>query len=427
MQRFLLPAWRYYRDKPLILKMTVGFFLGLAVALLFGPSAEVLAPLGEILLHLLQMIVIPIIMLTLIDALAHTGSGSVARIAGKTFVYYIATTTVAVLIGLALALLVSPGAGLERPGSDVSAPEAPAFMDQLLAIFPSNIFQALVDNQILALIFVALIVGIALAGMCRSQDAAIAEQGASLGKLVQAAKEVTFRILDGVLQYAPLGVFALVASQLGNQGGQALLALGKLTGVLYAGIALQILLVYIPLLLLFRVAIVRFFRDCRDAIATAFITQSSSGTIPVSMHAAQQAGIMDKVAGFVIPIGATVNMDGAVIRYGASVVLAANIVGHVFSFPELALLVVTATLVSIGTAGVPGAGLVGLTILLTQAGLPIDIVALVAGVDVVLGMGATMLNVTGDLVGAHIIDRSELRHAQPAAQTSAEESSARAS
>src|SRR5699024_9331569 len=262
-----------------------------------------------------------------------------ARIAGKTFVYYIATTTVAVLIGLALALLVSPGAGLERPGSDVSAPEAPAFMDQLLAIFPSNIFQALVDNQILALIFVALIVGIALAGMCRSQDAAIAEQGASLGKLVQAAKEVTFRILDGVLQYAPLGVFALVASQLGNQGGQALLALGKLTGVLYAGIALQILLVYIPLLLLFRVAIVRFFRDCRDAIATAFITQSSSGTIPVSMHAAQQAGIMDKVAGFVIPIGATVNMDGAVIRYGASVVLAANIVGHVFSFPELALLV----------------------------------------------------------------------------------------
>src|SRR5699024_4664060 len=298
MQRFLLPAWRYYRDKPLILKMTVGFFLGLAVALLFGPSAEVLAPLGEILLHLLQMIVIPIIMLTLIDALAHTGSGSVARIAGKTFVYYIATTTVAVLIGLALALLVSPGAGLERPGSDGSAPEAPAFMDQLLAIFPSNIFQALVDNQILALIFVALIVGIALAGMCRSQDAAIAEQGASLGKLVQAAKEVTFRILDGVLQYAPLGVFALVASQLGNQGGQALLALGKLTGVLYAGIALQILLVYIPLLLLFRVAIVRFFRDCRDAIATAFITQSSSGTIPVSMHAAQQAGIMDKVAGF---------------------------------------------------------------------------------------------------------------------------------
>lgn len=409
MTRVLSTSWRYYRDTSLIIKMSVGFILGLLVALTFGDDASVLAPVGELLLRLLQMIVVPIIMVTLIHAVSTTRTGSVARIGSKALVYYIITTVGAVAISLAIALPVAPGNGLELPRADTTAPEAPSFVEQLLGIVPENAFAALGEGRILALIFVALIVGVTMARMRRSEDEHITDLGNTLRKFVLAAEELTFRILGAILQYAPIGVFALVASKIGSQGAEALIALGKLTIVVYAALAVQILVVYIPLLLVYRVSIPRFFRTSRDAMLTAFTTQSSSGTIPVTLNCARKAGIRRDVAGFVVPVGATVNMDGAVVRLGASVVLAANIVGREMSIPELIGIVLTATLVSIGTAGVPGAGLIGLTILLTQTGLPIDIVALVAGVDVILGMGATMLNVTSDLVGAHVIDKSEAK------------------
>lgn len=407
MSRILVRIWRRYRDTPLFAKMTGGFVLGLIVALVFGQQAQVLSPIGDILLNLLQLVVIPIIMLTLIDAVNSTRSGSLVRVAFKTFAFYLMTTVAAVVISLALALLVNPGTGLQRPEKGTETPDPPSFIDQLVGIFPENIFQALADGKILALIFVSMIVGLTMAGMRRSSDSTISDFGTLLYKFVLAAKEMTFRILAGILQYAPFGIFALVASDIGSQGFDALAALGKLTGVVYAGLAAQILLVYIPLLAINRIPIGGFFRVAGEPMATAFTTQSSSGTIPVSLKATKNAGILHEVSGFVIPLGATINMDGAVIRLGASVVLAANIVGHDMSMLELGAIVLTATFVSIGTAGVPGAGLIGLTILLQQAGLPLETVALVAGVDVILGMGATMLNITGDLAGVHLIDKSE--------------------
>lgn len=407
MQQFLVQIWHYYRDTSLILKMTAGFVLGLAAALALGKNAEFLTPVGDILLHLLQLIVVPIIMLTLIDAINYAESGNLIRIASKSFVFYILTTMVAMIIGLTLALMAEPGNGLRKPDANVDSPEPPSLADTLTQIVPDNFFKTLADGNILGLIFIAIIVGIGLKSMRNAKDSQIAGYGQQLHQLVLAGRELTFRLLNGVLQYAPIGVFGLVATRIGEQGSGALIALGKLTIVIYAGLTLQILLLYVPLMLVYRVHVLNFFRNCREAMATAFITQSSSGTIPISLQAARRSNLLEDVAGFVIPVGATVNMDGAIIRYGASVVLAANMVGYSMSVTELALLVLTATLVSIGTAGVPGAGLIGLTILLNQAGLPLDIVALVAGVDVILGMGATMLNVTGDLVGTHIIDRSE--------------------
>lgn len=409
MQRLLARAWAYYRDTGLIVKMTVAFVLGLVTAMVFRQDAKIVSAPGDILLNLLQMIVIPIIMLTLVDAINNTRAGRIARIIPKVFVYYIVTTVAALLISLVIALLVNPGTGLRRPGSHPKTPKTPSFLDQLLGIVPENIFKALADGKILPLIFISLIIGVTLARMSHSDDEKISELAATLQKLVAAAKEITFRILGGILQYAPIGVFCLVASEIGGQGFDALASLGELAAVVYVALAAQILLVYIPLLRLYRVRVRQFFINCREPMATAFTTQSSSGTIPVSLKSARSAGLLDDVSGLVIPLGATVNMDGAVIRLGASVVLAANIAGKDMSIGELAGIVVTATLVSIGTAGVPGAGLIGLTILLKHAGLPLDIVALVSGIDVVLGMGATMLNVTGDLTVAHLIDRGERR------------------
>ncbi|HJA61189.1 MAG TPA: dicarboxylate/amino acid:cation symporter, partial [Candidatus Brevibacterium intestinavium] len=361
--------------------------------------------------------VIPIIMVTLIDAVNSTRPGNLVRVAFKTFAFYILTTIAAVVISLALALLINPGTGLHRPEKSAETPDAPSFVDQLVSIFPDNFFKALADGNILALIFVSMVMGLTLAGMRRSSDETISGFGKLVYALVLAAKEMTFRILSGILQYAPFGVLALVASDIGSQGLDALAALGKLTGVVYAGLAAQILLIYIPLLLINRIPVGGFFRVAGAPMATAFTTQSSSGTIPVSLEATRKAGILQEVAGFVIPLGATINMDGAVIRLGASVVLAANIVGHDMTVLELGAVVLTATFVSIGTAGVPGAGLIGLTILLQQAGLPLETVALVAGVDVILGMGATMINITGDLVGVHLIDKSEKRIVAPSAES----------
>lgn len=417
MSRILLRIWRRYRDTALFVKMTVGFVLGLIVAFVFGEQAQVLSPLGDILLNLLQLIVIPIIMVTLIDAVNSTRPGNLVRVAFKTFAFYILTTIAAVVISLALALLINPGTGLRRPEKSAETPDAPSFVDQLVSIFPDNFFKALADGNILALIFVSMVMGLTLAGMRRSSDETISGFGKLVYDLVLAAKEMTFRILSGILQYAPFGVLALVASDIGSQGLDALAALGKLTGVVYAGLAAQILLIYIPLLLINRIPVGGFFRVAGAPMATAFTTQSSSGTIPVSLEATRKAGILQEVAGFVIPLGATINMDGAVIRLGASVVLAANIVGHDMTVLELGAVVLTATFVSIGTAGVPGAGLIGLTILLQQAGLPLETVALVAGVDVILGMGATMINITGDLVGVHLIDKSEKRIVAPSAES----------
>src|SRR5699024_4644258 len=251
---------------------------------------------------------------TLMDAVNSTRPGNLVRVAFKTFAFYILTTIAAVVISLSLALLVKPVTGLQRPEKGAETPEAPSFVDQLVGIFPENIFKALVDGNILALIFVAMIVGLTMAGMRRSSDSTISGFGKLVYDLVLAAKEMTFRILGGILQFAPFGIASLVASDIGSQGIDALAALGKLTGVVYAGLAAQILLIYIPLLLISRIPVGGFFRVAGAPMATAFTTQSSSGTIPVSLEATRKAGILQEVAGFVIPLGATINMDGAVIR-----------------------------------------------------------------------------------------------------------------
>src|SRR5699024_770340 len=217
MSRILLRIWRRYRDTALFVKMTVGFVLGLIVAFIFGERAQVLSPLGDILLNLLQLIVIPIIMVTLIDAVNSTRPGNLVRVAFKTFAFYILTTIAAVVISLALALLINPGTGLNRPEKSAETPDAHSFVDQLVSIFPDYIVQALADVHLLALIFASVAIGLTQAGMRRSTEETISGFGKLVNDLVLAGKEMAFRILAGILQYAPFGVLALAASEIGSQ------------------------------------------------------------------------------------------------------------------------------------------------------------------------------------------------------------------
>src|SRR5699024_9900657 len=399
-----------YRDTSFMLKMSIGFIAGILLGAIIGPSISVIEPLGTIFLNLLQLIVIPIIMLTLIGALNDIRPSSLGKIGIKIFIYYILTTAIATFLGLIFATWLSPGNGLKLPEESEPVPDQPSLTDVILNIFPDNIFQAFIDSNILAIVFISLAIGFILSFMAESNDTLTANRGKLVFDFVAALEDVTFRFLNAVLQYAPIGVFALIATTVGEQSFSTLGALGKLIIAVFGSVIVQIILVYGGILLFYRINPFQFFYKIRLPISTAFFTQSSTGTLPITLKTAKIPEINDGVGKFTLPIGATINMDGAAIRLGASVVFAANIIGLDLSFTTLLGIVVTATLISIGTAGVPGAGIVALSVVLTQFDLPMEAVALVAGIDVILGMAATACNIAGDLVGAAAVSQSENKH-----------------
>lgn len=420
--------WRRYLAVPLIWKLTVGLVGGLVTGLAIrafagGAGADipvlgmiltwigsygitVLDPLGQIFLNLLQLLVFPLILTTLVAGASSISPQRLGRIGGKVFVLYLITSAFAISVGLGIALAISPGAGLSMPGDAEESAEDVDVADTLLGIFPANPFEALVDGNVLGVMFIALVFGVALAFMLGSNDARIREMGTFLRTGVDAAAELVFRVVRGVLEYAPIGVFALIAVVMAETGVAVLLPLLRLTGVVYGAIVVQIL-VYTVILLLFRIGVARFFAAAKDPMVTAFVTRSSNGTLPVSMRAAQRMRVNEGVYGFSLPLGATINMDGTAIYVGAATVFIANIAGVTLTPGQLALVVLVGVLASIGTAGVPGAGVIMLTMTVSALGLPLAPVALVAGIDAVLDMARTMCNVTGDLMVTRVVAQTE--------------------
>jgi len=254
------------------------------------------------------------------------------------------------------------------------------------------------------IIFTALVFGIALLKMRQSERQHA--MGERLYGVIEALNEVTLKVMSGVLHYVPIGVFAIVAETVSQQGLATLLSLGDMVIVLYIALATQ-LLIYCGIMRLFGVKLRTFFREARTPMATAFATQSSSGTLPLTVNAAHRLGIPKSIYGFSLPLGATLNMDGAAIRIAISAVFAANVIGAPLDFISMVQIVLIGTLVSVGTAGVPGAGIIMIATVFTQVGLPIETVALLTAIDALVGMGCTALNVTGDLVGTSVIARSE--------------------
>ncbi|GAA4936693.1 dicarboxylate/amino acid:cation symporter [Streptomonospora halophila] len=399
--------WRRYLDFPLIYKLAIALVAGAATGLLVGEPATALQPLGDVFLRLLQMLVMPLVVLTLIAGVSSISPARLGGIGLKALVFYLATSAVAITAGILLALAVSPGAGLAAPGQAEQSPEkAPPVTETLLNVIPENPFAALAEGNVLAVMFAAIAAGIALAFMRAGTDERVRGLGELLRRGVDAGVELVFLIVRGVLQYAPVGVFALIAVVMAETGADALLPLAKLTAVVYGGVAVQIA-VYVGLMALFGIGLRRFFSAAREPMVTAFATRSSSGTLPVSTRAARRMGVDEGVYGFTLPLGATVNMDGTAIYVGAATVFVANVAGVELTVGQLLMVVLVGVLASIGTAGVPGAGLIMLSLAVTQAGLPFAPVALVAGIDAILDMVRTMCNVTGDLTGTRIIARTE--------------------
>lgn len=400
-------------SKSFMLKITVGFILGLVFGVVLGPQSSIFSPLGVVFMNLLKMIVIPLIFLSLLVAVNHSSPTELGRIGVKVFPIYVVTTALSVAIGIVVAKFMNPGAGVKLDtGATISVPDRPGLIDTILNMIPTNIVKTFADGNILAIVFVAIIIGISMLYMRHSENDTHKEMGDTLMKFVESANEVTLRILSGILEYAPIGVFGITAATIGSQGLDTVIALGKFILTSYIGVGLLIIVFYPIILKLWGGKVIQFYRDIKDCMLTSFVTASSLGTLPISIRAAKRAGIDESIANLTLPIGATVNMNGTALRLGVAVIFAAEIMGMELGMVELVSIILIGTLTAVGTAGVPGTGLIAMSAVFAQAGLPIEIVALTAGINILVDMVFTLGNVTGDLVAAKIVDLSERRNAK---------------
>lgn len=399
--------WKRYRTTPFALKMTIGFLFGILAGLLIGPQTQVLSPFGTLLINLLSLIAIPVVFLTVVKAVDQMSIAQLGRMGWKLILYYAATTAAAVGIGVGLALFFKPGQHLTLPDVKVEPKETPHFSDILLQMVPDNLFQAFASGDLMAIIFLAIIIGMAMSSMKFSNDAKMQKNAEILDQVVSALNDLFYKLLTGILLYAPIGVFAISAVAFGSQGWETFKSLLTFTGVFYLGLILLWAFVYTGFLRFSGTPVIQFFSRTKEAYTTAFFTSSSIASLPIAIKAAKNAGISEKTANFALPLGAIFNSDGGALRMGISIVFAANITNLQLSVSDLFVIVLIGTLLSIGTAGVPAAGLVTLSAVLTMFGLPLEIVALIAGVDAIIGMGGTASNVVGDIVGAAVVDKSE--------------------
>lgn len=400
--------WRWYCNKSFMVKMTVGFLLGIVAGVLFGDISTIFNPLGRLFLNLLKMVVIPLVVLSLIVAVNHSNPKELGRIGLKIFPFYLISTAIAVVVGIGLAKITNPGLGLTLPlDASIDTPTKPSFVDTLLNMVPSNIINAFASGDILAVVFVSVVFGLAILLMRHADGEKERQMGELLFGIMQAGNEAVNKILMGVLQYAPIGVFGITANTFGSQGLDTVMALGKFIATSYLGVIILLAVVFPLMLKAFGVKVIKFYKDIKEAVFTSFVTSSSLSTLPITIKVAQKAGIGERVANLTLPIGATVNMNGTALRFGVAVIFASQIMGITLSNTELASIVIIGTMAAVGTAGVPGAGLIGMSIVFAQANLPIEIVALTAGINVLVDMIFTCGNVTGDLVGAKIVDQTE--------------------
>ncbi len=402
-------------------KILIGMTLGLALGVLFQVTDLVSNALidsyvlngaidagGKIFITLLKMMVVPLVFVSLVCGARSLGAtGSVGRLGGKTIGLYLLTTALAVSFALMLALIVDPGLSASDDNSAAltfdayQAKEAPSVKDTLINIFPANPIQAMAEGSMLQVIVFALLLGLALSRAGAAGDR-IADFFADLN-------QVMMKLITMVIQLTPYGVFCLMV-KLGATVGWV--EIGKVLAyflTVASALILHGLIVYPSLLkMLTGINPLMFLRKMREPMLVAFSTSSSGATLPVTLRTVEhRIGVNNNVAAFAVPLGATINMDGTAIMQGVATVFIAQFFGYQLGVDALLMVVLTATLASIGTAAVPGVGLITLTLVLDQVGLPVEGIGLIIGVDRLLDMLRTVVNVTGDGTVATIVAKTE--------------------
>lgn len=358
---------------------------------------------GRVFVASLKLLVVPLVFVSLVCGSSSLGdSARMGPIAGKTLLFYLGTTAIAVTGGLFFAVLIGPGSSIEFESSATFVPtEPPPLKEVLVNIFPSNPIKAMADGEMLQIIVFALLFGYALSRA--------GEAGRRMASFFSDLEAVVMKMVGVLMNLAPYGVFALLARLFADMGLGAILDLGAYFLTVLGLLLLHGTVTYSVLLKVFTGLPPKIMlRKMRSVWAFAFSTASSGATLPITMRTVEKKlGVHNTVAGFTIPLGATVNMDGTAIMQGVATVFIAQVYGVDLSMAAYVTVILTATLASIGTAAVPGVGLITLAMVLNQAGLPVEGIALIIGVDRLLDMVRTMVNVTGDATAAVVVSRSE--------------------
>ena len=385
------------------LKILIGMIAGIIAGMLLGNNAEYIKPIGQLFISAIKMLIVPLIFCSLIVGVTSMkDTTKMGRIGVKSIVFYLATTAVAISIGLGLGLLFEPGAGLNMVATTVAdAKPSPTLVDTIVGLVPKNPVGSLASGNILQIIVFALSLGIALN--------LIGEKGEPASKMFESLADAMYKLTELVMKLAPYGVFALMAWVSGKYGLDVLLPLIKVIGLVYLGCIIHVLVLGGGFVgLLGKLNPQRFYKGIIEAQIIAFTTTSSSGTLPASIKCAtQNLGVSRTVSSFVLPVGATINMDGTALYQGVLALFIAQAFGIGLTTTDYLTIIATATLASVGTAGVPGAGLIMLSLVLTTVGLPLEGIAIVAGIDRILDMARTTINVTGDLMVTLLIGKSE--------------------
>ena len=386
-------------------QMMIGLALGVVVgAIVDSQFAQAyLQPLGTLFIRLIRMVVVPLVIATIIAGAAGISDTSkLGRVAGKVLLVYAVTTALSVACGLLFANLIHPGVGLDlsTDGLVAKVVKAPSLTDTLLNIVPINPMEAMAKGSMLQIIFFAVIFGFGLA--------ALGERGKPVLNFFTLVGDVMIRVTGYVMLYAPIGVFGLIAFTVAKHGVAVLLPLFTLILTSFIATAVLVFLVLIPLVsLLGKTAPAKFLKGIFEPWLIAFTTCSSAAALPANLEAARKLGATASIASFSIPLGNTINMNGTAVYMGVCAVFAAEVFGVDLTLTDQLTIVLMGVLAAIGTAGVPGAGLIMTTVVFTQVGIPLEAVALIAGIDRILDMIRTSINVVGDVSAAVIVTSLE--------------------
>ena len=395
-------------------QILIAIVLGVVAGLLFGKEVVHIKIVGDIFIRLLKMIIIPLILASMVAGIVSLGDvRKLGRIGLRTFLYYTATTLLAVLVGLILVNVIRPGARVDigdKEVEEIIERETPSVVSIIEDIVPENLFAAMAQDKVLSIIFFAIILGVAISS--------IGAEGQRLAVLFESLNAVMMKITGWIMHLAPFGVFALMAYTIGTMGLSVIRPLMLYMVTVIVGLSIHAI-VTLPILLsaLGRYSPLKFIKDVFSAVATAFSTASSAATLPITMDCVEKnAGVSNKVASFVLPLGATVNMDGTALYEAVAAMFIAQAYGYTLTIGQQMIIMLTATLASIGAAAIPGAGLVTMVIVLRAVNLPLEGIAMILAVDRLLDMLRTAVNVWGDACGTAVVARLEGEQLKPGAQ-----------
>ncbi|MBD7909075.1 dicarboxylate/amino acid:cation symporter [Sporosarcina gallistercoris] len=389
----------WWKKQHLFVQVAIGAVIGIVLGIILKENVSYIAPIGDIFIRLLQWLIVPLTFLVLIDGITNLPSvKSLRSIGGVTIVYYMATTVIASSIGIGVALVMNPGknsVGMLTDGETIS-PEEFNFVDNLVSWTPNNLFGGFVEMNMLQIIIGAIIIGVALLSM--------GDKAKTVRLFFQEGAALMLKVTDMIMVLAPLGVLALIAKLVGTTDMSIISS--ALYYVLSAliGLAILLFIVYPTFIALFtKFKPLEFLRTISPALMLAAATSSSNATLPASMNVSKKLGVSDKIYGFTLPLGATINMDGLAVTFGVTAIFAANLYDIPITFGLLVQFVFLGLALSMGTAGARGADIVMMAILMTSLGLPLEIVAIYAAVSPLVDAGNTTNNIAGDLTGTAIV------------------------